>query len=66
MPYTQADLDSIRSAIAKGERSVQFADRMVTYRSLTELLEAEARISAALSISTRPRQTFIVATKGLG
>lgn len=58
MGYAQADLDAIRAAIAKGERMVMFADRSVTYRSIDELLQAEARIAAALSISTRPRQAL--------
>ncbi len=64
MAYTQADLDAIRTAIATGERTVTFSDRMVSYRSMEELLQAEARIVAALSIATRPRQTLIVAGKG--
>lgn len=58
MGFVQADLDAIRAAIAKGERVVIFSDRSVTYRSMTELLEAEQRIAAALS--TRPKQTYVV------
>lgn len=58
LAFTQADLDAIRAAIAKGERMVMFSDRSVTYRSMMELLEAEQRISAALS--TRPKQTLVV------
>ena len=64
MAYTQADLDAIRTAIATGERTVTFSDRMVSYRSMDELLLAEARIAAALNISTRPKQTLIFAGKG--
>lgn len=58
MGFVQADLDAIRAAIAKGERMVMFSDRSVTYRSMAELLEAEARIAAALT--TRARQTLAV------
>jgi hypothetical protein len=61
--FTTADLDAIRKAIARGERVVQFSDRMVTYRSMDELLAAEARIAAALA--DRPRQTAAYAGKGL-
>ena len=63
MAFTQADLDAVRSAIARGERSVQFADRSVTYRSMDELLRAEERISNALT-TERSKQTFGVASKG--
>lgn len=62
MAFSQSDLDAIRSAIARGELSVSFADRTVTYRSIAELLQAEARIVAALQ--TRPKQTYIVAGRG--
>lgn len=62
MAFTEADLAAIRTTIAKGERSVQFSDRMVTYRSMDELLVAEQRITAALS--TRVKQTYVVASKG--
>lgn len=64
MAYTSTDLDAIRAAIASGERTVQFADRSVTYRSMAELFQAEARIAAALA-ATRDKQSFGVATKGL-
>jgi hypothetical protein len=63
MGFTQADLDAVRVAIAKGERSVQFADRSVTYRSMDELLKAEERIANALTTEWS-KQTFGVASKG--
>jgi hypothetical protein len=65
--YTEADLTAVRTAIAKGERSVQFADRSVTYRDISELLQAEARISQALAsapATRRKKQMFGVASKG--
>ncbi len=67
--YTDADLIAIRRAISKGERSVQFADRGVTYRSAEELLKLEARISQSITAATttttpRAKQSLIVATKG--
>jgi len=66
MAFTQADLDSVRAAIAKGERTVQFADRSVTYRSMEELLTAEAHIAAALVVpdATSPRQHLGWSGKG--
>jgi hypothetical protein len=64
MAYTQSDLDAIRATIAKGELRVDFSDRSITYRSIDELLKAEARITTALT-SGRPKQSFGVATKGV-
>ena len=62
MAYTSDDLTAIQTAIAKGEKTVQFADRAVTYRSISELLEAEKRISGALG--ARPRQSLGYSEKG--
>lgn len=66
MAYTQAQLDAIRAAIAKGERTVMYGDRSVTYRSMDELLAAEARIARALTeaAGTRSKQTLLVSAKG--
>lgn len=67
MAYTQTDLAAVRAAIARGERSVQYMDRSVTYRSMDELLQAEERIANALaeaSSETRRKQSFGVASKG--
>ena len=63
--FSDADLAAIQKAIARGERSVQFADRTVTYRSMEELLAAEGRILAELNrAEKRPRQHIGVATSG--
>ncbi len=63
MAFTQADLDAVRAAIAKGERSVQFSDRSVTYRSMEELFKAEEHISSALATETN-KQSFGITSKG--
>lgn len=63
--YTSADLAAVRRSIARGEKSVQFGDRLITYRSMSELFDAEKRILAFLSESNgRPRQFFGAASKG--
>jgi len=59
---TAADLAAIEAALYRGEQSVTFADRSVTYRSIDDLLKARDLIKAELT--TRPRQTLIVASKG--
>lgn len=63
MAFTAADVSSIRDAIAKGEKTVTFADRSVTYRGIAELVEA-LRLAEA-ELSTRPKQSLAYAEKGL-
>jgi hypothetical protein len=58
--WTQSDLAAIRAAIAKGEMSVQFADRMVMYRSMADLLRAEQRIIEYLTGRRRGRMRTAV------
>jgi len=61
MAFTQDDLDSIREAIATGEKSVTFADgKSVTYRSIEELMKAEQIIARHLQASegNRPKRAF--------
>lgn len=58
MAFTQNDLTAIDAAIASGELTVRTADgRMVTLRSLAELLQARALIASAVanSSSATPR-----------
>lgn len=63
MAFTQADLDAVQRAITRGERTVQYSDRLVVYRSMDELLQAERLITAALT--GRPRQVIGFGSKGL-
>jgi hypothetical protein len=64
MAFSQDDLTRIRTAIARGEREVQFGDRRVVYRSIDELMKAEQMIARSLAANRR-KQTYIVADKGL-
>lgn len=64
MAYSAADLASIQAAIAKGELRVSFADRTVEYRSIDELMKAEAHVAAAIATTTRNRQSFGSSCKG--
>jgi hypothetical protein len=64
MAFSQDDLTRIRTAIARGEREVQFGDRRVVYRSIDELMKAEQMIARSLA-SNRRKQTYIVADKGI-
>lgn len=64
MAWTQAEIDALKAAIAKGEKQVAFADRSVTYRSLEEMLEALRLMEAEVAGTTRPRQYGVVTRKG--
>lgn len=66
MAYTAADLAAVRVALLRGEQTVQFADRSVTYRSITELLLVESRILTELATpaTTRKKQTLGVSSNG--
>ncbi|WP_397457278.1 phage head-tail joining protein, partial [Pseudomonas versuta] len=44
MSFTQKHLDAVESAIARGEKTVRYADRTVEYRTVDELLQARDRI----------------------
>ncbi len=58
----EAHLTAVRSAIYSGARSVQFADRSVTYASMAELRQVEADLVRQLA--GRPKQTLLVGLKG--
>ncbi len=66
MAFTQSDLDAIEAAIASGATSVQFSDRLVVYRSISDLLKARATVIAELNVSTRPRHSLGYGNKGFG
>ena len=67
--YTQEDLNSIREAIATGEKSVTLSDgKAVVYRSMDELVQAEARIQKYLESAAgrrRPRAYRMNVSKGV-
>lgn len=61
--YSAEQLAAIRAAIAKGEKTVQYADRSVTYRSIAELIDAE-RIIAADVEGSAPKTLLGRGSKG--
>ena len=66
MAYSDADLTAIRAARLRGIRTVQFADRAVTYTSDAEMRQVEQDILREVSglRRARPKQTLIATTKG--
>lgn len=57
--YTEADLAAIRAAIASGELSITSNGRRVDFRSMDDLLKAEARILEGLQAQRRPGRSGI-------
>jgi hypothetical protein len=47
---TQAQLDAMVAAYTSGHASVSYDNRSVTYRNMADLLQAIARVSAALGV----------------
>ncbi|WP_414451499.1 phage head-tail joining protein [Burkholderia sp. 22PA0099] len=66
MGYTKQDLESIQSAIAKGELEVQYADRRVKYRSIAELREARTEIVRDLNGASGRSSIFRLRHAGKG
>jgi len=48
MSYTQTDLDTLNSAIARGASKVRMGDEEVTFRSLDEMFRIRAQIERDL------------------
>lgn len=55
--YTEADLVTLRQALASGVRAVQHGDKVVTYRSMQEIREAIQTIEAAIG-TAQPVRAF--------
>lgn len=59
MAFTQADIDALDRAIAKGVRRVHFADRSVEYASMAELKQAREMMQTELLKAKRAGPRFI-------
>ena len=55
MSFTQKHLDAVEAAIARGEKTVRYADRNVEYRDVSELLQAREEIRTSLLSAAAPR-----------
>ena len=70
--YTEAQLQALRDALAKGEKRVTFGDKTVEYRTVDELKAAIHEVEVALHkdavttglISRAVRQIRITTAKG--
>ena len=70
--YTEAQLQALRDALAKGEKRVTFGDKTVEYRSIDELTAAIHEVEVALHkdavtiglIPRAARQIRVTTSKG--
>ena len=70
--YTEAQLQALRDALAKGEKRVTFGDKTVEYRSVDELRQAIREVKRGLSEQAAstgmwpgaPRQIRVTTSKG--
>jgi hypothetical protein len=70
--YTEAQLQALREALARGEKRVSFGDKTVEYRTVDEIQAAIAAIEAAMhkdAVATgllprAPRQIRVTTRKG--
>lgn len=51
MAFTQTDLDTLNAAIASGELRVQYRDKAVQYRSLSEMLQIRKMMQEELGLT---------------
>jgi hypothetical protein len=57
MAYTQQQLDDLEASIAEGALTVKYEDRVVTYRSLKEMVSIRDVIRSALGLTgNKPRR----------
>ena len=71
MAFTVSDLTAVETAIKSGELKVQYNDRVVVYRSISELLTARDLIkqevnAPALSSSRVAKQVRFATKTGFG
>ena len=59
MAFTQKHLDAVEAAIARGEKTVRYADRTVEFRTVDELLKARDQIRSSLIAYAGPRSRLL-------
>lgn len=63
--WTLADLIKIKTAIASGAMRVEYNDRTVVYKTLSDLKQARHMIEVELGIRKRGGRVLLRASKGL-
>jgi len=58
MAYTQTDLDQLDSAIKDSRLTVRIADRLVTYRTIDEMIKARAHVASVMASQANPNRSY--------
>ena len=68
MPWTQTDIDALKTAIAggRGVKSVTFGDQTVTFNSPKEMLDLLAVMQQDVQLTAGTRQGYRVAVTSKG
>lgn len=70
MAITQADVDRLEAAVVRGELTVEYDGRRVTYRSMNELLQAlsyaKGELQKQAGTSQQDRMGYARFDRGLG
>jgi hypothetical protein len=66
MPWTDADRESLKSAIVRGVQTVTLAGESVTYQSLEQMRELLAEMERALAVAASTAQAYRVAVTSKG
>lgn len=66
MAYTAEQLTALENAIATGALEVKYADKSVTYRSLSEMLSLRDAMKQELGVASAPKRRYARFNKGLG
>lgn len=63
--FTQAQLDALIAALAEGVLTVKYEDKLVTYRSLDEMLKLKDVMEVDLGLQARGERRYASFSKGL-
>ncbi len=66
MAFTQSDYEELKKAYASGHLSVQYGDKKVTYRSMTEMKQALDFMVSELGIASGNSKNKILITTSKG
>lgn len=65
MAYTTEQVDTLEAAIAQGAKRVQYADKTVEYRSLSEMIELLGIMKTELGLIPAKTRKLAQHSKGL-
>lgn len=65
MPFSQADIDALKAAIAKGVRRVEYQDKAVTYNSLDEMIRALRLMEDEAGVKKKGGRAYAEFGKGI-